>query len=68
MKKFANRLGESLKPGSPEAILSGCTCTSPNNHEGQGWFQDGEYYGYDVSFDCPLHGLGQHGEGIDEAG
>jgi hypothetical protein len=40
------------KPGSPDAINSGCTCPVIDNHHGRG-----DPRGWWVSGDCPLHGM-----------
>lgn len=44
------------KPGSDEAIDSGCTCAVMDNHYGAGRGGDGARFGWYTSGDCPLHG------------
>jgi hypothetical protein len=39
-------------PGSPEALLIGCTCPSDPNPE---FFDDGEGIEWNVAGDCPVH-------------
>lgn len=45
-----------LKPGSPAAILHGCTCAVEDNQNGEGAFLYNGKPMYFVSSDCPLHG------------
>lgn len=49
----------SSNPGSPEAVKRGCMCTSENNQGGKGWYGEGERFGWDISLECTIHGLGE---------
>jgi len=42
------------KPGSKEAVASGCKCPVIDNHYGRGIRDDGKQY--IISGLCPLHG------------
>lgn len=41
-------------PGSPDAILAGCTCAVIDNHHGRGFEIQGELVFW-FSSDCPVH-------------
>lgn len=43
------------KPGSPDAISSGCLCPIIDNHHGEGFERGGKRLWWTQS-DCPLHG------------
>jgi len=43
------------KPGSREAVASGCTCPVVDNHNGSGYGGDGKRFGWWYSSDCPVH-------------
>ena len=46
-----------LAPGSPAAILEGCTCGWLANNAGRGWpYTNDDGPAFVVSEDCPLHG------------
>jgi hypothetical protein len=41
------------KPGSREARENGCTCPVLDNNFGEGYFNDGKIFVYNM--ECPLH-------------
>lgn len=41
-------------PGSPEALLAGCTCPVMDNNNGNGMGEEREIYTVDAL--CPIHG------------
>ena len=43
-------------PGSPAAIVAGCTCPVLDNGHGKGVGGNGEKHGWWVTAGCPLHG------------
>jgi hypothetical protein len=46
-------------PGSPEAIVLGCTCSPIANHGGRGRFRAPFGRVYDTDWQCPIHGLAE---------
>jgi hypothetical protein len=43
-------------PGSPMAIVQGCTCSIFKNHDGEGEpFNDGKNHRWHIHFTCPIH-------------
>lgn len=51
---------EEPSPGSPAAVVSGCTCPVMDNYHGEGFpaldADGGRRTAYWIAADCPLHG------------